>query len=147
MTEVIGSILNRSSRMIQSCHILNDRSHQMYYGHMSWDDTIPLHSLGPKSLDHFRTSVQRWYNPIATSLLPLSRKVFSNNTKLVSKVFKIYPRQRLHQHISVESSSCNIIIWTIIIYIFSMWILNYHHLYLQYENIKLSSYVSPVREY
>ena len=31
---------------------------------------------------------------------PLSRKVFSNNTKLVSKVFKLYPRQRLRQYIS-----------------------------------------------
>ena len=40
-------------------------------------------------------------------------------------MFELYPRQRLHQYI--------------IIYIFSMWILNYHHLYLQYVNTEISS--------
>ena len=133
--------------MIQSFHILEDRSHWITSGQISQDDTIPLHSRGSKSPNHFRTSVQEWYNPTATSLLPLSRKVFLNNTNLVSKAFELYWRQRLHQHISVESSSCNIIIWTIIIYIFSMWILNYHHLYLQYVNTELSSSVSPVSKY
>ena len=141
---------------MQSHHIHEDRSHRIYFGHMSQDDTIPLHSRGPRSPDHFGTDVlgwynpssfsrteardhftasaQGWYNPTATSLLPLLRKVFPNNTKLVSKVLELYPRPRICQHISVESSYCNIIIWTIIIYIFSMWILNYHHLYLQYVN-------------
>ena len=133
--------------MIQSHHILDDQGHKIYYGQMSRDDTIPLHSRGPNSPYHFRTNVQGWCNPTATSLLPLSRKFFPNNTKLVSKVFKLYMRQRLRQHINVESSSCNIIIWTIIIYIFIMWILNYHHLYLEYVNTELSSSLSLVCEY
>jgi hypothetical protein len=36
----------------------------------------------------------------STTLLPLSREVLSNYTKLVSKVFKLYTRQRLGEHIS-----------------------------------------------
>ena len=98
--ETFGYILNRSSKMMQSHHIHEDRSHRIYFGQMSQDDAIPLHSWGPKSPDHFRTNVQGWDNPTATSLLPLSRKVFLNNTKLVSKVFELNLRQRLHQHIS-----------------------------------------------
>ena len=119
MTEVTGSLLDICPRMIQSLFILEDRGLRITSGHMSQDDTIPLHSQWPRSLDHFRERAQGWYNPIATSLLPLSRKVFLNNTNLVSKVFELYSRQTLRQYI---------------IYIFSMWILNYHHLYLQYVN-------------
>ena len=110
MTQVTGSILNWSSWMIQSYHILDDRGHLITSGHMSRDDTIPLHSRGLRSLAHFRASAQGWYNPTATSLLPLFGKVFLNHTKLVSKVFELYSGKKFHQHI--------------IIYIFSMWILN-----------------------
>ena len=95
-----GSILNQSSRMIQSCHIL-DEVHRITSRHMSQDDTIPLHSQRLRSPDHFWTYVPGWYNPIATSLLPLSRKVFPNHTKLVSKVFELYSGQRLRQHITI----------------------------------------------
>ena len=66
---------------------------------MSRDDTILLLSWRHKSTDHFRTNVQGWYTPTATSLL-LSGKVFPNNTKRVSKIFKLYLRQRICQHIS-----------------------------------------------
>jgi hypothetical protein len=41
---------------------------------------------------------------LASTLLPLSREVLSNYTKLVSKVLKLYTRQRLGQHI------CNLLI-------------------------------------
>ena len=112
---------------MQSCFFLGDISLRITLGQVSRDDTISLLSRRQKSTDHFRTSVQGWYNPTATSLLPLSRKVFLNNTKLVTKVFELYPRQRLCQCI------------TIFIYIFSMWILNYHHLYLSMWVLKASS--------
>ena len=58
---------DRSSRMIQSCYILDDRGHWITSGHMSQDDTIPLHSQGPRSLDHFRVCVKGWYNPTSFS--------------------------------------------------------------------------------
>ena len=95
MTEITGSILNQGSRMIQSYNYLDDRNHQFHFGPMSRDDTIPLHSWGPRSPDHFRESSQGWYNPTTTSLLPLSGKVFPNHTKIVSKVFELYSGQRL----------------------------------------------------
>jgi hypothetical protein len=37
---------------------------------------------------------------MASTLLPLSREVLSDYTKLVSKVLKLYMRQRLGQHIN-----------------------------------------------
>ena len=66
-TEAFGYTLNRSSRMMQSHHILEDRSHQITFGQISRDDRIPLHSRGLKSLDHFWTNVPRWYNPSSFS--------------------------------------------------------------------------------
>ena len=152
--------------MIQSHHVLEDRGHQIYYGQMSQDDTIPLHSQRPRSSDHFRESNQGWYNrtmfsrtevtrsimdrcprmiqspsilkdwglwitlgkmprdgtiPLQHHYSPFRGRSFPNNTKLVSKVFKLYSRQRLHWYIIIQ---------TIIIYIFNIWILIYHHLYL-----------------
>jgi hypothetical protein len=41
---------------------------------------------------------------VSSTSLPLSREVLSDYTKLVSKVFKLYTRQRLGQHI------CNLLI-------------------------------------
>jgi hypothetical protein len=41
---------------------------------------------------------------VSLALLPLSREVLSENTKLVSEVLKLYTRQRLGQHI------CNLFI-------------------------------------
>ena len=123
VSKFTGSILNWIPRMIQSYHLLDDQSspdpfwtevqgwyniatlsmtevHRITSRHMSQDDTIPLHSRILRSSDHFRESSQGWYNPTTTSLLPLSGKVFSNNTKIVSKVFKLYSRQRLRQLIN-----------------------------------------------
>ena len=113
-TEVIESIMDKCLGMIQSLFILKDQGLRVTLGQMSQDDTIPLHSRGPRPPDHFgniprddtihlhsrgprpqyhfRASAQGWYNPTATSLLPLSRKVFPNNTKLVLKVFELYSR-------------------------------------------------------
>ena len=62
-----GSVLNQISRMIQSYHILDDRGHWITSRHMSQDDTIPLHSRRPRSLNHFRESSQGWYNPTSFS--------------------------------------------------------------------------------
>ena len=53
-TKVIGSILDRCPRMIQSLFILDDRGHRITSRHMPQDDTIPLHSRRSRSLDHFR---------------------------------------------------------------------------------------------
>ena len=39
-----------------STHVIEYRSHRITYGHMSQDDTIPLHSQGPRSPYHFRES-------------------------------------------------------------------------------------------
>ena len=47
----IGSVLNQSSRMIQSCHLLDDRS----------------------SPDPFWTEVQGWYNPATFSMTEVHR--------------------------------------------------------------------------
>jgi hypothetical protein len=41
---------------------------------------------------------------VSSTSLPLSREVLSDYTKLVSKVFKLFTRQRLGQHI------CNLLI-------------------------------------
>ena len=127
MTKFTRSILNRGSRMIQSHHILKDQGHQIYYGQMSEDDTIPLHSRRPRSPDHFRASAQGWCNPTATSLLPLSGKVIPKNTKLVLKVFVLYSRQRLHQHIN------NLFIST---HILELYVSLMHHI----SNVEISDF-------
>ena len=95
-----------------------------------WHSALISDMEGTKSSHHDRiaqplylTCSLEW---LLDSPLPLGRDLDLENTKLVSKVFELYSRQRLRQYI---------IIHTIIIYIFSMWILNYHHLYLQCRNI------------
>ena len=52
-TKVTGSLLDRCPGMTQSLFILEDWGHQIHYGQMSQDDTIPLHFRGLKSPDHF----------------------------------------------------------------------------------------------
>ena len=155
--------------MIQSFHILDDQStpdpfwtevqgwynpvtlsmtevHQIYYGHMSWDDTIPLHSRRPRSPDHFRASSQGWYNPTTTSLLPLSGKVFPNHTKSVQTLLETKApsahHHLNHHHLHLQYRNTE----SIIISIFSIEIHNHHHLHLQYVNIETSS-ISSVWEY
>ena len=51
--ETSGYILNRISGMMQSHHIHKNQNHRIYFGQMSQDDTMPLHSQGLRSLDHF----------------------------------------------------------------------------------------------
>ena len=118
-TEVTRSIMDRCPRMIQSLFILEDRGLRITLGKVPKDDTIPSHSRWPRSPDLLWTDVPGWYNPSATSLLPLSRKVFPNNTKLVLKVFKLYSRQRLRWYIIIQA---------IIIYVFNIQI--YRHVFL-----------------
>jgi hypothetical protein len=63
----------------------------------------------------WKSSAQGWHHNIsmkleifstrlASTLLPLSKEVLSDYTKLISKVLKLYTRQRLGQHI------CNLLI-------------------------------------
>ena len=74
-TEVTGSILDRCPRMIQSLFILEDQGHRITLGQMPRDDTIPPHSRGPKSPDHFRTSAQGWYNTTSLSRTEVPRSL------------------------------------------------------------------------
>jgi hypothetical protein len=46
---------------------------------------------------------------VSSTSLPLSREVLSDNTKLVSEVFKLHMRQRLGQHICHLHSCANIL--------------------------------------
>ena len=62
-TEVIGSILNKSSRLIQSYQIIEYLNHRIHSEQKLKDDTILLRSRVPKSPDLFWTEVQGWYNP------------------------------------------------------------------------------------
>jgi hypothetical protein len=54
-----------------------------------------------------------WDTIVSSTLLPLSREVVSDYTKLVSKVFKLYTSQRLGQHI------CNMLIRANILELYS----------------------------
>jgi hypothetical protein len=56
---------------------------------------------------------------VSSTLLPLSREVLSDYTKLVSKVLKLYTRQRLGQHI------CNLFICANILELYSS---SLHHI-------------------
>ena len=105
-TEVTGSILNKSSRMIQSYHILEYWSHQIHYEPRFKDDTILLHSRGLKSpnavkdkcpgiiqphhiLDdqshriQFRTNVQGWYNPTTFSKTEVTRSILNKSSGMI----------------------------------------------------------------
>jgi hypothetical protein len=55
-------------------------------------------------LNNISTKLEIFSTRLASTLLPLSREVLSDYTKLVSKVLKLYTRQRLGQHI------CNLLI-------------------------------------
>jgi hypothetical protein len=56
---------------------------------------------------------------VSSALLPLSREVLSDYTKLVSKVLKLYTRQRIGQHI------CNLFICANILELYSS---SLHHI-------------------
>jgi hypothetical protein len=56
---------------------------------------------------------------VSSASLPLSREVLSNYNKLVSKVLKLYTRQRLGQHI------CNLLIYANILELYSF---SLHHI-------------------
>jgi hypothetical protein len=54
--------------------------------------------------NNISTKLEIFSTRLASTLLPLSREVLLDYTKLVSKVLKLYTRQRLGQHI------CNLFI-------------------------------------
>jgi hypothetical protein len=54
--------------------------------------------------NNINTKLEIFSTRLASPLLPLSREVLSDYTKLISKVLKLYMRQRLGQHI------CNLFI-------------------------------------
>ena len=86
-TEASGYILNKSSGMMQSHHIHGDRSLQIHFEQKFKDDTIPLHSRRPKSLDHFRTSVQGWYNPNTFSRTKVTGSVLDKCPRMIQYLF------------------------------------------------------------
>ena len=73
--------------MIQSRHVLVDWGHQIYYGQMSQDDTIPLHSRRPRSPDHFRASSQGWYNPITFLRTEVIGSIMDRCPKMIQSLF------------------------------------------------------------
>ena len=91
-TEVTGSILDRCPRMIQSLFILEDRGHWITFGQMSRDDTIPIHSQRPRSLDHFRENAQEWYNPTTFSRTKVTRYILDRCHKMIQSLIIIEDR-------------------------------------------------------
>ena len=87
---------------ISACYFMNSYVHgALSPGGLSHGDHVLFTGRRRGDVTHFRESAQGWYNPTATSLLPLLGKFFPNNTKLVSKVFELYSRQRLNKHIII----------------------------------------------
>ena len=113
--EVIGSVLNRSSRMIQYYHILEDWSLRIPFWTevQGWcnpatfwgtkasgylyepnfkDDAIPLHSLGPKSPDLFWTDVRGWYNPSSFSRIKVTRSLLNKIPGMIQSLLILEDR-------------------------------------------------------
>ena len=111
------------------------------------DDTILLHSRWSRSPDHFWTYVLGWYNPssflktkVSGSLLDICPRMIQSHCNITTHPFK--------EGLSKPHQACIKSVRTLLgtevlaahhhlnhfIYIFSMWILNYHHRYLPYVN-------------
>ena len=108
-TKVTRSILNRSSRMIQSYYVLEYRSHQIlmnrssrmiqsyhvleYWSHRIHselkfkDDTILPHSRVPKSPDPFWIEAQGWYNPATFSRTEVIRFIMDVCPGMIQSLF------------------------------------------------------------
>ena len=117
--------------MIQSHHILKDRSHQITLVQLPKDDTIPLqHHYSPFWGRYFRTTPS------------LSQKCLNFTWD------RAFASASSSKPYSSTSSVCEY--WTITICISSMWVLKassgHHHLHLQYVNTETSS-ISSVWEY
>ena len=78
--------------MMQSYHILEDQGHWIYYGQMSQDDTIPLHSWRPRSPDHFRESYQEWYNPITSLMIEVTGSIMDRCPEMIQSLFILEDR-------------------------------------------------------
>ena len=85
-------ILNRISGMMQSHHIHEDRSHRIYFGQMSQDDTIPLHSRRPRSPNHFRASAEGWYNPTTFSRTEVTGSIVDRCPGMIQSLFILKDR-------------------------------------------------------
>jgi hypothetical protein len=70
-------------------------------------------------LNNISTKLEIFSTRLASTLLPLSREVLSDYTNLVSKVLKLYTRQRPGQHI------CNLLIHVNIMELYSS---SMHHI-------------------
>ena len=145
--------------MIQSHHVLDDWGHQIYYGQMSRDDTIPLqHHYSPfrgRTLlkeeassvhhhpNHHHLHLQYLNTNLSPSVSPVCeyRKhhhlyIQYRNTKSPSSVSTVCKYWNIIYIFSMgilkSSSSISSVweYWNIIISIFSIEILNHHHLHL-----------------
>ena len=120
-----GYILNQSSGMMQSHHIHEDQSHRIYFGQMSQDDTIPLHSRGLRSTDHLGQVPRDDTIPLQHHYSPFRGRSFQTTPSLSRNVQTLLETEAssTHHHI------------------------NHHHLHLQYVNTELSPSVYLVCEY
>ena len=92
MGESVPITLGLCPRMMQSYHILEDQGHRIYYGQMSQDDTIPLHSRRPRSPDHFREGAQGWYNPITFSMTEVTGSIMDRCPGMIQSLFILEDR-------------------------------------------------------
>ena len=104
-----GSILNQSSRMIQSYHIHEDwdlrinfelrfRDDAIHHFHGAWDllihfepkfrdDAIPPHSRGPRPPDTFWTEVQGWCNPTTFMKTKVTGSILYRCPRMIQSLF------------------------------------------------------------
>ena len=125
-TEVTGSILDRCPRMIQSLFILEDRSHRITSGQMSWYDTIPLILEGRGPRITLGQVPRDDTIPLQHHYSPFQGRSFRTTPTLSQKCLN-FTRDRgfVSTSSSKPSSSTSSVCeyWTITIYISSMWIL------------------------
>jgi hypothetical protein len=79
---------------------LESQQHQHEAGNLQHKAGISTTLARSWHLNNISTKLEIFSTRLASTLLPLSREVLSDYTKLVSKVLKLYTRQRLGQHIS-----------------------------------------------
>ena len=100
MGESIPITLGLCPRMMQSYHILEDRSHWIDYGRISpyhfrtfsKDYAIPLHSRRPRSPDHFTESAQGWYNPVTFSRTEVTGSIIDRCPGMIQSLFILEDR-------------------------------------------------------
>ena len=82
-TEVTRSILSKISRMIQSYHVLEYRSHWIHSKKIFKDDTILPRYRVWKSPDPFWTKFQGWYNPTTFLSTELIGSILNKSSRMI----------------------------------------------------------------